>query len=611
MPYFSEEDIELVKESSDIVDIVSEYIQLKRAGANYKALCPFHNEKTPSLMVSPSKQIFHCFGCGEGGSVINFVMKHLNIEFTEALKLLADRAGIQLKENNSKEHEKRKSNQTRLYDLNREAARYFFNNLKENKKAHSYLLNRGIKNNTIKAFGLGYSYNSWDALLKLLRGKGYSEKEMEEVGLIIQRNSKNGYYDRFRDRIMFPIINTQGNVIGFGGRVLDDSQPKYLNSPESLVFSKGKNLYNLNIAKKFSKGNTIILVEGYMDVIALYNYNIKQCVASLGTALTPEQAKLLNRYGKNIYICYDSDKAGLMATNKAMDIFKELGIGAKTIILPIGKDPDDYIKDYGKESFDGLMDNSLNYINFKKYYYKIKYDINQTEGKIKFTKEMAKILKQIKSPVEREEYIKEISEEMKISFDAMTQEVKGYRNNYQYRTNSKDKDSYYKYRNNNNKEKIIPVKYNLESGHLDAERNLLNLIINDKNIYNKVKEVLTPTDFFNEIHREIANIVFSLYEQDDTIASEGIIRYLQEKSFDKIETVLNQKFQLEGHDKNKAIEDFINTIKRYSLKVEKQEIKKQIKMLSSSKVKNEGDERKLQQLFLEHTKIEKELKLHR
>lgn len=610
MPYYSEEDIQRVTESNDIVDVISEYITLKRSGANYKALCPFHNEKTPSFMVSPSKQFYNCFGCGEGGDVVGFVMKYQNIDFPEALEILADRAGIELEKNQSKDYENKQNKISRLYDLNREAAKYFYDTLKKSKDSYNYLLKRGIKSNTIKAFGLGYSYDKWEHLLDFLKNKGFNEKEIEEVGLIVKRKNKNGYYDRFRNRIMFPIINAKGKVIGFGGRVLDSSQPKYLNSSDSCVFTKGNNLYNLNIAKNFSRGKNIILVEGYMDVISLYNHGIKQCVASLGTALTTQQAKLLKRYSNEFYICYDSDNAGLNATNKAFDIFKTLEIDAKSIILPDGKDPDDYIKEYGKESFGKLMKSSLNFIEFKIFYYKKLFDVSSIEGKIAFTKEIAKALRGIKSPVEIDAYIKKVAEETQISIDAITKEIYGKSSNFNSKTNPKDKYIYSKYRDNN-KERIIPVKHKLEPGYLNAERSLLKLIIHEKNLYIKVKEVLIPSDFFSEINRKIAEVIYRCYEEEGIVSSEKIADTFNDENYDKVNSILNLNINLDSKEKAKAVDDFIRKIKRNSLKIKKNEIKKQIEKIESNKENIEGDERSFKQLCSELTKIERELKFHR
>ncbi|RKD34720.1 DNA primase [Thermohalobacter berrensis] len=604
--HFSDELIEEIRESNDIVEVISEYLSLKRTGSNYKALCPFHSEKTPSFVVSPSKQIFHCFGCGEGGDVINFVMKYENLNFIEALKLLADRVGIEIENKAYKKDSKKEERRRKLFEINRITARYFYYNLMKNKKAYTYLRKRGLSTDTIKKFGLGYSNPNWDDLLNYLKNKGFSVKDIEEIGLVIERKSKTGYYDRFRDRVMFPIVNTKGNVIGFGGRVLDDSQPKYLNSPDSLIFSKGYNLYGLNIAKKHSRGKKIILVEGYMDVISLYNHGIKCCVASLGTAFTPEQAKLIKRYGNDFFICYDSDTAGLNAADKALDILKNAGVEAKVIILPKGKDPDEFIKEKGKEAFEKLIDEALSYIDYKIYLNKKKFNLDTVEGKIDFTKEIASIIKEANSPIEADVYINKVSRETGISIDAIKKEI--YKNQANFKTKKADKYRKYNYRNNN-KDRINPVKYMLEPGHLNAEKNLLNLIINDKTIFKKINSYFTPDDFSDEVHKKLANIIYNKYKSNiENIDASEILNLFTEKEKSKVKEV----FDLENDFKQneKAIKDFINRIQYYKLKLKRDEIKKQISLLESKKEKSKGEVEKFKQLCLELIKIDKELKLH-
>ena len=610
MPYYySEESVEEVKDANDIVDVISEYITLKRSGANYKGLCPFHNEKTPSFMVSPSKQIFHCFGCGVGGNVASFIMKYNNLDFVEAIESLADRASISLKREETKESNEVTEKRERFFDINKEAARFFYSNLRNDKMALNYLLNRGISQKAMKSFGLGYAKDSWNDLLDYLRSKGFNEKELEEVGLIIKRKNSSGYYDRFRDRIMFPIINPKGKVIGFGGRVLGDGQPKYLNSPDSLVFSKGKNLYNLNIAKKYSRGSKIILVEGYMDVISLYNRNVKYAVASLGTALTGEQANLLKKYSNEFYICYDSDTAGIKATEKALEILKSVGINPRVILLPNGKDPDDYIKENGKDAFLSQLDNSLNYIDFQIYKYKRQYNLKTMEGKIDFSKKISGILRGLKDPIEVDAYIKKVSLEAEISIEAIKKAVYNNKGQFNNKPFTKDKYIYNKYRNNN-KDNIVPVNYKLEPGHLMAEKSLLKLIIIDKNMYTKVKEELTPNNFLSEDHRQIAEIIYEGYEKEENISEQYILSNYFGENKDILNSILNVNVQLEGKEKSKALEDFIKKINLYALKVKKEEIKKQINLLELKNDKTKGDVEKFRDLCIEIMNIEKEIKSH-
>ena len=608
MPYiFNEDNIREIRESNDIVDIISQHIALKRTGSNFVGLCPFHNEKTPSFSVSPSKQMYHCFGCGAGGDVIAFIMEYSKLDFVEALKLLAERANIVLDEKGTNVNTKKEKEKNMLYSLNKEAARYYFNNLTKDKTALKYLYDRGIQDKTIRTYGLGYSNNSWDDIYTFLKSKGYSEIDIEKAGLIIKHRDGNRYYDRFRGRVMFPIIDVRGRIIGFGGRVVRDGQPKYLNSPDTTVFSKGYNLYGLNIAKKYSR-DKILLVEGYMDVISLYQYGINYCVASLGTALTLNQSKLLKRYSNDIYICYDSDNAGLSAADRALDVLREENINAKVILLPTGKDPDDFIKENGRERFENLFKDSYNYLDFKINFYRKKYDLNTVEGKVSFTTDISSMLKNIKSPIELDAYVKKVSQETNISVDAIKEEINHNRDSY---VNSVIKDKYINvnYRNNN-KYNILPVKYNLESGHLMAEKKLLYFIINDKNIYNHIKDRFRPEDFLNHVYRRAADITYELYNSGEKINSEKIAIHFEGEELEKLKEVFNLKLDFDEEEKFKAVEDYIKKIYYYELKIKKNEIKEQIAEIQNNKARIKGDVEKLiKQLCMEIIEIDKELKL--
>ncbi|KPU27959.1 DNA primase [Caloranaerobacter sp. TR13] len=602
----NEDLIQEIREKNEIVGVISQYISVKRTGANYKALCPFHNEKTPSFVVSPSKQIFHCFGCGVGGDVITFIMKYENLDFKEAIKLLADRAGIEIDESDMKKNVELERKKNRLYQINREAARYFYYNLRGNSKGYSYFRKRGVSDNTIKAFGLGYANSAWDDLLKYLVSKGYKEEELLQAGLIIERQNKNGFYDRFRDRVMFPIVNTRGKVIGFGGRVLDDSVPKYLNSPDTLVFSKGNNLFGLNLVYKNSKIDKILLVEGYMDVISLYNKGIVYSVASLGTAFTENQGKMLKRWNNSIYICYDSDDAGLKASNKALDLLKKIGFKPRVIVLPEGLDPDEYINRFGKESFEKLFDTALDYIDFKILFYRKKFDINTVQGKVDFIKNISQNIKTISSPVERDVYINRVSDETNISVDAIRKEIFGVKG---IKTGLKDKYINTNYRNNN-KSKIVPVQNILEPGHLTAEKSLLNLLINNEYIYEKIKDNFSPDDFLDPINRKIAEIVYDSYKEGRKIIKQELINNFSDSESDKVNEVLAIEINFEESERDKAVYDYLKKINYYKLKIKRKQIKEEIKLIESKKVISEGEEEKLKELCLELMKLDKALKLH-
>ncbi len=604
---FTDDVIDEVRFKNDIVDVISEYIDLKRAGANYKGLCPFHNEKTPSFIVSPSKQIFHCFGCGEGGDVISFIMKQQNLDFIESVKLLADRAGINIEDKINKIDEEKQKEKDEIYKVNRIAARYYYKNLFSDKNAQSYLLKRGIDSNTVKTFGLGYAKPKCDGLLNHLKSKGVSEQIILKAGLIIQRKDKSGYFDRFRGRIIYPIIDLKERVIGFGGRVLDNSQPKYLNSPDTIVFNKGYNLYGLNTARKYSNNRRILLVEGYMDVISLFKQGIKYGVASLGTALTSNQAKMLKRYGKEFYICYDSDKAGQNATDRALEILKKENIEAKVVMLTNSKDPDEFIKNNSKEDFENLINKALNYLDFKIELYKSKYNLNDLEGRIKFTTQIASVLRKIKSPVKIDGYIEKVAQESNISIEAIKDEVYGKKGKFARKTTSKDKyiNGNYRY---NNKDSITPVKYILEPGHLTAERCLLNLIITDKNNFNKLKENFKPEDFLDDFYREVAEVIYKEYDSKDEIYLEDIKYQFEQQKVNRVKELLNMELEFEDREKVKALTDYVNRIKYYKLKLKARQIKKHLEELELKKYKNEEDDEKISKLCMQLMDIEKQLK---
>ena len=374
--------------SNDIIDYVSNYVTLKRSGKDYSGLCPFHNEKSPSFHVSREKQLFHCFGCGASGNLIQFVMRTENLDFTDALKLLADKAGIALPEDNSEYSDENHKKRVRILEMNRVAARFFYECLTQSfdgKKAQKYFFERKITPQTITAYGLGYAPPSYTKLLDFLKSKGYTEQEIIDASLAVKRESK--VYDKFRDRVMFPIINTRGDVIGFGGRIMDTTvkdgykPPKYLNSGETLVFNKGKNLFSLNMAKNPEK-SSIILCVGYMDVISVNQAGIKNIVATLGTAVTPDQVKLLMRYASSIILCYDSDEAGQKATMRAIDIINEANGRARVMRLQGAKDPDEYIKKNGVSMFKKAMEEAVPGNQYKLSAIKLKYDLTDTDNKV-------------------------------------------------------------------------------------------------------------------------------------------------------------------------------------------------------------------------------------
>ncbi len=415
---FPNASLEELKSRLNIVDVVGRVVPLKRAGANFKGVCPFHNEKTPSFVVSEQKQIFTCFGCGASGDAIEFTKRYYNLEFQEAVEKLATENGINVN------FQKRDGDREKYYEVNREAARFFYRALTEQKNAgYAYMKKRGIDDAILKKFGIGFADEKWDSLYRFFKEKGISEKILLELGLISEKNGK--YYDKFRDRVMFPIINTSGKVIGFGGRTIGQAEPKYLNSPENKVFQKKNNLYALNMTKQdIGKEGYAILVEGYMDVIALYQHGVRNVGASLGTALTDNQARLLNRYTKNVILSYDADNAGRNAAMRGIEVLSKQDCKVKVLHVTDGKDPDEFIKKNGKDAFLKLVDQALPMIDYKLQGAARGLDLASEEGKLDFMKKASRILQSL-GPVEADIYIQKIARDLKISEGAIRLETFG------------------------------------------------------------------------------------------------------------------------------------------------------------------------------------------
>lgn len=598
MTYISEEIIENVRDSSDIVNIISDYVQLKKSGSNYVGICPFHNEKTPSFTVSEAKQIFHCFGCGEGGDIIKFIMKRENLDFPDSIRLLADRLGIEI-ESKDKKDQIYKDEKEKVYEINREAAMYFLNNLQHNNIPLEYLSRRSISQKVTRQFGLGYSLNSWDSLHRYLKTKNYTDEEMEKAGLIGKKRQGDGYYDKFRNRIMFPIIDTRSRVIGFGGRVMDDSMPKYLNSPDTMVFNKGNHLFGLNIVNKHSNRKRILLAEGYMDVIALFNSGINYCVASLGTALTERQAKMIKRYGDEVYICYDSDNAGVKATLRAIDLMVKIDMNPKILVLPDGMDPDDFMNKKGPIEFEKLFINAYSYIDFKIYILRKKYNIELLEDKIKFTTEVANIIKSVKSPIEQDIYIDKISEETGITREAIIMEIRG---NYQNKKKYKSK----------NTDEINPVKSILTSAQYKAEIELVRLMIKEKDYYEYISNSLPIEDFNSEECIEIYKELIIIYENREIIDEKVLFNKIMEipnlKS-DTIDKIFEKNVKYQAVDIEKIIDDLINTVTINNLLDKRKKMLEEIEKLEN-KTRDDIEDERLKKLCLDLIEINKMINLN-
>lgn len=557
-----EDIIEKIKNDNDIVDVISDKVNLKRSGRNYMGLCPFHNEKSPSFSVSSDKQIYKCFGCGEAGNVITFVMKTRNLSFIDSVRVLAERIhmDIDVYNQNAKDN-----NNEHLFKLNVEAARFFLNSLQYNKTAKDYFLNRGITEKTMRNFGLGYALNDWQGLLKFLTKKGYSELDLINAGLVIK--SENGrFYDRFRNRVIFPVFDYKGKVIGFGGRVLDDSKPKYLNSPETELFKKGINLYGLNFAVKYNTSRTFIIVEGYMDCITLHQYGINNAVASLGTALTVYQAKLLKRYSDNIIISYDADAAGQNATVRGLKILKETGLNVKVLKVPEGKDPDEFIRKNGRAAFEELIKKALPVIEYRLNKAAESINFKSSDEVLKYIKNAAKILIDV-DPVENDIYIKKISEKTNIKeqaiYDLINQE------------GQKDNDNL---KDMNNMDKNGQKLY-LEPAFIKSERLLLKIMLQQSDeVYNYIVSRIRGSDFNLNSHRKIFDLIIEYNE----LAPENRKKAIELKC-DDVESssewvnICEEEINSEDCDLNLLIDDYITNVKKYKLEESKKDIMKIIK----------------------------------
>ncbi|MBR5152557.1 MAG: DNA primase [Clostridia bacterium] len=533
--------VDEVLERNDITEVISEYAKLKRVGSRYAALCPLHNDKkSPSLSISPDKQLFHCFGCGAGGNVIHFIMAMEHLDFMDALKYLADRARIPMPEQGSSTDRKRREEtmdkKQKIYQINAEAARYFYRHLAgdEGKDAYAYLKERGITNATIKMFGLGYAPAGWTRLLDYLKEKGYSEHDVFEAGLAKARDN-GSFYDAFYDgRVMFPIINVQGNIIGFGGRIMQENSNtgKYLNTPETLVFKKKENLFGLNLAKN-SKAGRMLLMEGYMDVISLHQAGINNAIASLGTAFTPEQARLLKKYTSKAVLCYDADDAGKKAALRAGDILTEQGFKTKVLTITDGKDPDEFIKTKGPEMFQVLVEGARPLIGYKIDAIKQHYDLNDTEQMLEFTEAAAGVLSEINNEIELELYTKQIAKEAGISPDTLSTQVKVLR-----RKQQQVKERQEERKERKNFEERTGGRRDLhEMGLKNAERLLLNFMAEEPAVMKKVKESgLTAEDFTEGIHRKLAEKLLAC--PDDRVDGNALLEQFSPEEIGVVAAIL-------------------------------------------------------------------------
>lgn len=553
--YFSEDLIEEIRQRNDIVDVISGYVKLQKKGSSYFGLCPFHNEKSPSFSVSRQKQMYYCFGCGAGGNVITFIMEYENYTFAEAVRFLAERAGVDLPEMEYSQEARQKADlKETLLEINKLAAKYFYVQLKseQGQHAHNYLTKRGLSEDTITAFGLGYSSKYSDDLYKYLKTKGYSDEILVKAGLISA--SEKGVYDKFWNRVMFPIMDANNRVIGFGGRVMGDGEPKYLNSPETEVFDKSRNLYGLNRARK-SRKSYFLICEGYMDVIALHQAGFTNAVASLGTAFTPGHASLIKRYVNEVYLTFDSDGAGTKAALRALPILKEAGITAKIIRMDPYKDPDEFIKNLGADEFEERINKARNGFLFSLEVLERDYDMNSPEGKTSFFHEAAKRLTEFEEEIERNNYIEAVAQKYHISIDSMRKLVtKTAIRVGQAKPATKPKQT-------------SGREQGKADGNLQSQKILLTWLIENERIFAQIKKYITPSDFTRELYREVASLLYEQYEEGQVIAAKVMNHFTNEEEHREVASLFNTRIQrLETKaEQEKALKETIIRVKTHSV----------------------------------------------
>lgn len=552
---FPEAFLQELVERNDIVDVVGSYVRLtKRSGANQFGLCPFHSEKTPSFSVSPDRQIYHCFGCGKGGGVINFIMEIENLSFPEAVEFLAKRVGMPIpEEENSAESKRRR----RMLDLNRDAARFFHTCLKgpEGKAATAYMNARQITPQTATRFGLGCAPDTWDSLRKAMHDLGYRDQELFEAGLV--RKGKNGgFYDTFRGRLMFPVIDVRGDVIGFSGRILGDGEPKYMNSPETLVFNKSRNLFALNLAKK-SKNGYIILAEGNIDVVMMHQAGFDSAVASLGTSLTAEQARLISRFTNEVVIAYDSDGAGKKASQRAIGLLEKLDVKVKVLNMTGAKDPDEFIKLKGADAFRNLLEKSENHIDYRLQTVTNKYDLAVDEQRVEFLKEASELVAHLPGSVERQVYAMRVASLANVPSDVVAQEVER-RHKKAVRT---------AYRENENR--LSHPERQLQPGQKEfhyenpesaaAEEGIIRLLFLDQGLF-KGKSLPTPEEFSSPALAQIYSALKSKFENGDIISTATMSASLSPELASLLAGILQKPEALRNGEM--ALNDYIARIRR-------------------------------------------------
>ncbi len=558
--YYPEEILEEVRMRNDIVDVVSEYVKIQKKGSNYFGLCPFHNEHSPSFSVSPSKQMYYCFGCGAGGNVITFIMEYENYTFPEALKLLAERGGVKLPEAEYSKEERRQADlRSTLLDMNKLAANYFYYQLgqPQGKQGYEYLKGRQLSEETIKRFGLGFANKTSNDLYQYLRSKGYDDNILRESGLV--SIEERGAYDKFWNRVMFPILDVNSRVIGFGGRVMGDGNPKYLNSPETKVFDKSRNLYGLNYARTSRKKN-LLICEGYMDVIAMHQAGFTNAVASLGTAFTSQQAALLKRYTEQVVLTYDSDEAGTKAALRAIPILKEVGISVKVLDMKPYKDPDDFIKNLGAEAFQERIDQARNSFMFEIEVLKRNYQMDDPEQKTRFYHATAERLLDFTEALERDNYIQTVAKEHFIPYEDLRRLVNRLGSQLGGVSPAKQREQIRENRGSRKKEK--------EDGIRKSQRLLLTWLIEKPELFEKIEGIVSAGDFQEPLYHQVASMVFEGQKKGTVIPADILNHFINdEEQYKEVAALFNASLNesLNNDEQKKAFAETVVRVRKHSL----------------------------------------------
>ena len=558
---YSDDIIEEVRQKNDIVDVVSQYVKLTRKGSSYFGLCPFHNEKTPSFSVTPGKQMYYCFGCGAGGNVFNFIMEYENYTFGEALKHLADRAGVELpKIEYSREVREKAQERAELLEINKQAAQYFYYQLRTEKGAqgYQYLTGRGLSEETMRKFGLGYSDKFGGGLYQFLKSKGYGDDRLRESGLF-NVDERHGMYDKFWNRVIFPIMDVNNRVIGFGGRVMGDGKPKYLNSPETKIFDKSRNLYGLNVART-TRRKYLILCEGYMDVISMHQAGFTNAVASLGTALTSGHASLLKRYTQEVLLLYDSDEAGVRAALRAIPILREAGVNSRVVNLRPYKDPDEFIKNLGAEAFEERLEQASDSFMFRVSIAESEFSMEEPQGQNRFFERCAEMLLELKDELERNLYIEAIVKKYRGQYGISVEDLRKRVNTLALKGTPAER------RIQPKKSQEGAPKKKKDSASDQAQKLMLTWIVTYPKIFDKVAQYLTPEDFVVPLYREVAQMLFSQREEGEVNPARLLNSFTDSEEQREVASLFNATIHLETpKEQDQAFADTLLRIKTESL----------------------------------------------